>query len=271
MLHHLMQLTLWREPRGSAFCRKPGWPGFFGLRQLFFLILSLPLLIGLLGVMTPLPPAHAGEALVRLFGGGTFNKPVQSMKERRMQKVVSQTEDFSCGAAAVATLIRYYFGHTLTERDAILGMFLHGNRDEIRKRGFSMLDMKRFCQNLDYEAQGFKVLDINKLKELKIPVVTLVETRNYKHFVVIRSVDDKYAYLADPSWGNRKVPLEDFEQTWNRVIFVVTGRITGSPEGLYSEAEDPHAPKSEALRLGSMMWNRFSLDPSMSLLFSSGR
>jgi hypothetical protein len=221
--------------------------------------------------MTPLPAAHAAEALVRLHGGGTFNKPVQSLKELRMQKMVPQTEDFSCGAAAVATLIRYHFGRPLTERDAILGMFTHGNKDDIRKRGFSMLDMKRYCQNLAYEAQGFKVLEIHKLRELNIPFITLVDTRNYKHFVVVRKVDDRFAYLADPSWGNRKIPVEDFERTWNQVIFVVTGQISGAPEGLYSEADDIRAPKSEALRLGSRMWNRFSMDPSMSLLFSISR
>lgn len=270
-MRHRKRQAFWLEPRRFAFCRRPGWSGFFCCwRQPFSFLLFLPLLIGLLGVMTHLPPAHAAEALVRLHGGGTFNKPVQSMKELRMQKVVPQTEDFSCGAAAVATLVRYYFGRPLTERDAILGMFTYGNKSDIRKRGFSMLDMKRYCQNLAYEAQGFKVMEINKLKELNIPFITLVDTKNYKHFVVVRKVDDRYAYLADPSWGNRKIPMEDFEKMWNRVIFVVTGKISGTPEGLYSEAEDIYAPKSAALRFGSMMWNRFSMDPSMSLLFSSG-
>ena len=41
-------------------------------------------------------------------------------------------------------------------------------------------------------------------------MIVLIDTSNYKHFVVIRRVDSRFVYIADPSWGNRKIPVDDF-------------------------------------------------------------
>lgn len=201
-----------------------------------------------------------------LNGGGVLYKKVESYKERRLRQVIPQTLDFSCGAAALATVLHYYYGIPINEKEAIVGMFNYGDREGIRQRGFSLLDMKKLCGNLNYRGAGFQVLDLKKLKELDIPVVTLMDTRTYKHFVVIRKVDDDFVYIADPSWGNRKMRLEDFEKAWNRVIFVITGQINGSPEGLYA-GDDLKAHKDEVLRAGGGLWNRVALDPSMALGF----
>ena len=99
-------------------------------------------------------------------------------------------------------------------------------------------------------------------------MITLIDTRSYKHFVVIRRVDDRFVYVSDPSFGNRRIPLEDFEASWNRVIFVVTGPVSGQPEGLYAERLNLTLPKYEALQAANI-WQRFSMDPSMSLLWTS--
>jgi predicted double-glycine peptidase len=108
---------------------------------------------------------------------------------------------------------------------------------------------------------------LQKLRQINIPVITLMDTRSYKHFVVIRKVDDRFVYIADPSFGNRRIPLEDFEASWNRVIFVVTGTVSGQPEGLYAEAESFNLPKYDALQAGNI-WQRAAMDPSMSLLWT---
>ncbi|MCK9376129.1 MAG: C39 family peptidase [Syntrophobacterales bacterium] len=184
-----------------------------------------------------------------------------------MTNVIPQTEDFSCGAAALATLLRYHFGNHLTERKVILGMFEQGDKEQIRKVGFSMLEMKQFCEQLQYQGQGYKI-DLQKLRQINIPVITLMDTRSYKHFVVIRRVDDRFVYIADPSFGNRRIPLADFEASWNRVIFVVTGAVSGQPEGLYAEKDRFNLPKYEALEAANI-WQRAAMDPSMSLLWTA--
>lgn len=225
-----------------------------------FLVLTLGLL--LLGI----PQAARGAELqVRLLGGGVIKKKVESVKERRLRQVIPQTLDFSCGAAALASLLHYHYGISIDEKQAILGMFKHGDKEGIKKRGFSLLDMKKLCLNLNYQGAGYQILNVNQLKKLNIPAITIVDTRTYKHFVVIRKVDDDFVYIADPSFGNRKMRLKDFDKVWNKVIFVITGKINGSPQGLYA-GDDLRAPKNEALRAASQ-WNRLALDPTMAMGF----
>lgn len=202
--------------------------------------------------------------------GGVLTKEVKSMKEMRQQQMVAQSRDFSCGAAAMATIMRYYYGQPMTELDAILGMFKHGDQQDIKKRGFSLLDMKRYANSLRYKADGFKVPEVKTLKTLTIPVIVLVETGNYKHFVVIRRVDDKYVYLSDPSWGNRKVSLNEFSKIWEqKIIFAVQGPKVGEPEGLYSE--DPNLARRVSTMLVQEPYRHtvFPLDPSDTMLFIS--
>ena len=227
--------------------------------------LFLILVLSLLG-----SPSSAPAADVQIHlppnGMGLYVKKVKSYREVRMTNVIPQTEDFSCGAAALATLLRYHFGNHLTEREVILGMFEQGDKERIRKVGFSMLEMKGFCEQLQYKGEGYKI-DLQKLRQINIPVITLMDTRSYKHFVVIRGVDNRFVYIADPSFGNRRIPLADFEASWNRVIFVVTGMVNGQPEGLYAEAGSFNLPKYEALQAGNI-WQRAAMDPSMSLLWT---
>ena len=195
-------------------------------------------------------------------GGGIYIKKVESFKERRLHKVVPQTVDYSCGAAAMATLLRYHFGHQITEKEITLGMFQIGDKGEIRKRGFSMLDMKSFAQSRGLQVEGYKINDVNTLRKLTIPVIALIDTSRYKHFVVVRKVDDRFVYLSDPSWGNRKMLVEDFQNNWNQVVLVLAGSCQGTPEGLFCEADDTCLPKDRALHDRSMLGHRFAMDPT---------
>ncbi len=200
--------------------------------------------------------------------GGVLTKQVKSMKEMRQRQMIPQSRDFSCGAAAFATLMRYYYGQPMTELDAILGMFKHGDQQDIKKRGFSLLDMKRYANTLKYKADGFKVPKAEILKTLTIPVIVLIETGSYKHFVVVRYVDDKYVYIADPSWGNRKVPLKDFAEIWNqKIIFAVQGPKVGDPEGLYTEGPATARQISTMLVQEPFRYDIFPLDPADSMQF----
>jgi len=198
-------------------------------------------------------------------GGGVFDKKVEDFKGRRFRNVVHQSLDFSCGAAAMATLLRYHYGQSLDERAAIVGMFNQGEKEKIRQRGFSMLDMKHYAQSLGYQAEGYKIEDINTLKELKIPVITLINTKSYYHFVVIRQATDKFVYLSDPSWGHRKMTRDEFAQDWQKVILVVVGPTIGTPEGLYCETDTVGLPKDQVLRARGVMGYRFSMDPTTAI------
>src|SRR5271157_6263534 len=53
-------------------------------------------------------------------------RPVRSLLEMRHENVVIQSWDLSCGAAALATLLRYEFGEPVTEKDIARGLMTRG-------------------------------------------------------------------------------------------------------------------------------------------------
>jgi predicted double-glycine peptidase len=225
----------------------------------------ITLILGVTFLLGAPPNLFAGEVQMFLPGGGIYNKQVTSFKERRMLQMVPQTSDYSCGAAAMATLLRYQFGQEVTEKDAILGMFTHGDKEGIRKRGFSMLDMKHFVQSRGLKAAGYKITDVSTLEKLKIPVITLIQTARYKHFVVLRGMDNRFVYLSDPAWGNRKMLLGDFSKAWDHVILVISGPVKGTPEGLYSEAKSAGLPKDWVVRNDEALGVSIALDPTRAM------
>ena len=96
-----------------------------------------------------------------------------------------------------------------------------GDKEKIQKEGFSLLEMKRFAERRGYVAGGYRITDVDKLTNLKVPAITLINVRGYAHFAVIKGVSEGQVFIADPAFGNRSRPLEDFAGEWNNVILVV--------------------------------------------------
>src|ERR1700739_1489884 len=94
--------------------------------------LTLALLLAACGARTI---TTAGRAMI--LPAGEVAPPVHSMLERRFQTVVRQRYDFSCGSAALATLMRYHYGKPTSEEFVFLGMWNTGDQARIRQLGFS--------------------------------------------------------------------------------------------------------------------------------------
>ena len=165
-------------------------------------------------------PAAAAE-LPFAQGGTQFSVPTRTMIDMRFQNVVRQQFDLSCGAAAMATLLKYFYGKDVVEAEIIEAVIELGDTEEISKRGFSMLELKRFAEQKGFVSEGFRIKDVEKLKDLKVPVLTLINTRGYKHFVVLKKIRGGKVFLADPAFGNSVKSLAEFESLWNNVILVV--------------------------------------------------
>jgi uncharacterized protein len=154
-------------------------------------------------------------------GGDLLDVPVQSLVALRFKNVVRQAHDISCGAAALATLLKYYYGEQVTEHDIVQTMLKLGDAAKIQQEGFSLLEMKRYAQQHGYVAGGYRIDDVHHLSKLTVPVITLMHIRGYAHFVVIKGVADGQVFIADPAFGNRSQSLEKFAQEWNRAILVI--------------------------------------------------
>lgn len=171
-------------------------------------------------------------------------EPVRSLMEIRQQNVVLQHWDLSCGAAALATVLRYQFGEPVTERSVALGLISReeyiANPQLVRIRhGFSLLDLKRFVDGIGYEGIGLGHLALPDLLE-RAPVIVPVKLRGYPHFVVFRGATRETVLLADPAFGNVTMSLSKFTDAWidyrgiGRVGFIVTRSGTRAPPGRLS-------------------------------------
>lgn len=149
-------------------------------------------------------------------------KTVSSIREIRFANVIEQKTDFSCGAAAVATLLRYGFGRDVTEEMVIAGMLTGADVEKIRQLGFSMLDIKRYANSIGLRASGI-LAGFDRLRSLKIPVIILLDGEGYKHFVLLKHVTEDHAYVADPAMGNRRLDIDDFKKQWNGVLLAFAG------------------------------------------------
>jgi uncharacterized protein len=145
--------------------------------------------------------------------GQSIEAPVRSFAALRFDGIVRQTHDLSCGAAALATLLRGYFGHEVTEKsviDTILANTSETDKNKIGEAGFSMLEL----------VGGFRARNAEELRNLRAPAIVLVTNRGYSHFVVVRRVVGNDVYIADPAFGNRVDPLARFARSWNNVFLV---------------------------------------------------
>jgi predicted double-glycine peptidase len=187
--------------------------------------MKVPALTALLGPLAIAacsgPSAQATGGLVAVPGGILLSAPVRSLVELRFTNVVRQKHDLSCGAAALATILSYYYGDDVSERTIIDAMIEIGTREKILKDGFSLLELKRFAEKEGYVSAGYRLQKVDDLVKVKVPSIALVNVRGYAHFVVIKGVVGGQVYVADPAFGNRARSLESFAREWNQVILVV--------------------------------------------------
>ena len=155
-------------------------------------------------------------------GNQTLTKPVKSWKELKFTNLVRQRTDFSCGAAALATIFNYAYGRNTTEQQVLVNMLKVADPDIVREKGFSLLDMKNYAQAIGMKGEGYGV-DYATLQELKVPGIILLDIKGYKHFVVLRKVEGRHVHLGDPALGNRVMTDKSFKESWNGVVFVIVG------------------------------------------------
>ncbi len=179
------------------------------------------LLISAVTAAVTFTSGQSDAANMPFFGGnGSFNVKVESYKEARFRSVVRQDYDFSCGSAAVATLLKYHYDHPVEEKEVLDAMFEDGDKEKIKSKGFSMLDMKNFLKNKGYSADGYRTA-LDKLTEVGIPAIVLINNNGYMHFVVVKGVDKENVLVGDPSLGKKVMARDEFEKMWNGILFVI--------------------------------------------------
>lgn len=150
-----------------------------------------------------------------------IHNEVDPLNEFTFSDTIKQKYDYSCGSAALGTLLNKYLGESLDEKQVISGMLKYGDKELIiKRRAFSFLDMKRFVDALGYKGAGYKA-KMSDLKNLDSPGIVPIKLFGYRHFTVLKGIHDGHVFLADPWKGNISFTIKDFLDAWyENVIFI---------------------------------------------------
>ncbi len=154
----------------------------------------------------------------------TFEKKIKSWQEIKYAHLIRQRRDYSCGAAALATLLKYFWNDPATETSVLRQLDHLLTPEEVRdriKNGLSLTDLRRVAVRMGYQASIGK-LSFSQLTEARVPLVVGITVDGYDHFVVYRGTDGRYVYLADPIRGNIRTLVSQFIRQWqeNAVLAV---------------------------------------------------
>ncbi len=198
--------------------------------------------------------AFPGEVALVEPGFGHFRAPVTSLKEQRFKTTIRQQYDYSCGSAAVATLLTYQFHDPVNESQVFKVMWKLGNQKVIRQQGFSMWDMKTYLESRGYAANGYEV-PLNRLVKAGLPAIALITEKGYAHFVVIKGIQGNRVLLGDPALGTRVIDRKAFEASWHvRILLVIT---SANDRALFNRPADwrvrPRAPLAQAIAPNNLL------------------
>jgi len=190
-------------------------------------IFGFIILISFLGTSYPMQDLPKGDMKIYSNINGMenirFNHVVKPSSELEFKNIVKQEFDYSCGSAALATILNHYLGEKFTEQQVIQGLMAYGDAEKIQqRRAFSLLDMKRFVEVLGYTGAGYKA-ELEDLRSLNKPAIVPLELLGYKHFVVYRGIYGNHIFFADPYRGNTSYTIDQFLGMWNQnIVFVVS-------------------------------------------------
>ncbi|MEM5777807.1 MAG: cysteine peptidase family C39 domain-containing protein [Candidatus Aenigmatarchaeota archaeon] len=161
------------------------------------------------------------------------NFEIKSYKELRVGETIIQTHEYSCGAAALATLMNMMGGRA-EEKDVLYSIFgdnlpliKKGNKYELR--ALTLADLEKAGKDKKFKVLSFQALEGNDalklISELK-PVIARINLYDEKlHFVVIKDINDGWISILDPGYGSFVVPISDFISWWEsgeRILLTIS-------------------------------------------------
>jgi len=151
--------------------------------------------------------AQASTAIVSTHSA-TLEIPVKSWKALRDAQVVKQDLDFSCGSAALATLLNHFYSQTLTEELLLKAMDKGDSRA-------SFDDMTRALPLFGFKAEGFAA-NWDQLTRLKIPVIVYLKHRKSDTFFCVARNQQGHCITRRSEYGQPNIqPTTIFDHVAN--------------------------------------------------------
>ncbi|HIG66203.1 MAG TPA: peptidase C39 [Methyloprofundus sp.] len=179
------------------------------------------IVVCVLNILSVLSSNAASLNINGIAGGGNYKFFVTSFVERRFKTIYKQQLDYSCGSAALASLLTFHYEDTVDEQSVFSDMYERGDKNRIQKLGFSLLDMKRYLKRRGYRSNGFKI-NLDQLINANVPALTIINNKGYLHFVIIKGVSEQEVLVGDPASGLRVMPRDKFVEIWeHRILFLI--------------------------------------------------
>jgi predicted double-glycine peptidase len=163
--------------------------------------------------------------------GPRIGASVKSLQEMRWENVVRQRIDIGCGAAALATVLTYYFDFPATETEMfepLLREALKGAGPNVREVGFNLRHIRNVAAQGGLAAAAFRVAE-KDLDRIRIPGIVRITIHGYDHFAVFKEARGGHVYLADPAFGNTSYRLAAFSKVWSGIIMGFARRLGDRP------------------------------------------
>lgn len=162
-----------------------------------------------LGVLTLL-------CLVHVLATGVWASRPSSYREGRYATVVGQTSWYTCGPAAVATILHHFYDMDVGEADvlarAIGAVATMRSPGQDATRGVSALALVQALESYGVKTVGYR-LSVEAVADFfrrgGMPVIVHVTEPEHHYVVAVGMVGD-WMLIADPSWGRRVERWLDF-------------------------------------------------------------
>ena len=129
--------------------------------------------------------------------------------ETLFEGINEQIHDYSCGSAALSTLISGVFIDSSINEQQIIDEIFKLKEHDTEQNGYTATEISEASKKLGYYAEWRKISPENLVK-IKQPVLLLIGLNSdFPHYVVLKGIENNEAFLADPIRGNIRISYTD--------------------------------------------------------------
>lgn len=122
---------------------------------------------------------------------------------------IKQHDETDCGAACLGMICQHY-GQSI-------GLNRLRDMANVSREGTSLSALAEAAENLGFLTRGVRI-GYSEIGERDLPLIAHWE--GY-HFVVLYRINSKYAWIADPALGRRKISRQEFEDKWSKLALIL--------------------------------------------------